>query len=490
MGGFYDKINIEEDFLKGEAAYSNAAGSGKMKKQLSGIERIALLAVELNRQALREKVENAARLCLLDTLGVGIYGSAQPEANLILDTAKRLGSGKVLVWGSGDKLDAGMATMVCGSLCHLRELDDVHYAILHTGCVCVPAAMAAAQLEKANLGQLLHAVVSGVEVMARISLGMDYMNHREQGWHGTATCGAFGGAAAVGCLLGLNEIQLADALGIAGSRTGGTWAFSVDGTMSKRLHPGQAARDGLLAAYLAQAGITGPHYVLEAEDGGFYRLFAQEWNIERALAPRNRTAIEDVEYKWFASCKSVHSPITAARQIHQSAPSRGPGEVRRVLVEVNYSALSMAGHNYTEDSVVSAQISIPYGIALGLLGRTGQGADYTMETLKDPMIQMLANKVIVVESEEFNLLRETEHLSGARVTVEWTDGEYTSATVKNPKGSLANPLTSNDIMEKFMSLTQPLLGQDGSERLMKLVMEGSPDTEIEQLIQCLICRDL
>ena len=164
--------------------------------------------------------------------------------------------------------------------------------------------------------------------------------------------------------------------------------------------------------------------------------------------------------------------------------------MRRVLVEVNYSALSMAGHNYTEDSVVSAQISIPYGIALGLLGRTGQGADYTMETLKDPMIQMLANKVIVVESEEFNLLRETEHLSGARVTVEWTDGEYTSATVKNPKGSLANPLTSNDIMEKFMSLTQPLLGQDGSERLMKLVMEGSPDTEIEQLIQCLICRDL
>ena len=92
---------------------------------------------------------------------------------MLLQAAKTLGNGKARVWGSGDSLEAGMAALVCGSLCHLRELDDVHYAILHTGCVCIPAAIAAAQLEGSSLGQVIRAVTNGVEVMARISFGMD-----------------------------------------------------------------------------------------------------------------------------------------------------------------------------------------------------------------------------------------------------------------------------------------------------------------------------
>lgn len=460
----------------------------KTEQEPSGLERLAALLQGLNRLPLSKAAEKAARLCLLDTLGVGIYGSTQPEAQMLLNTASRLGSGQVTVWGSGDNLEAGMASMVCGSLCHLRELDDVHYAILHTGCVCVPAALSSAQLERVSLGPLLQAVTSGVEAMARISLGMDYMDHRERGWHGTATCGAFGGAAAVGCLLGLDEKQLADALGTSGSRTGGTWAFSADGAMSKRLHPGLAARDGLLSAYLAKAGVSGPHYVLEAEDGGFYRLFSRHWDIERALAPHDRLAIEDVEFKWFASCKSVHSPISAALRIHSENPQRKPEEVAHVQVAVNFSALSMAGHDYKEDSVVSAQISIPYGVALGLMGRPGQGEDYTLNALKDPLIRLLADKVIVVESEEFNHLRETEHLSGARVTVEWTDGTSTAIAVTSPKGSLADPLSPDDVKNKFLSLTQDTLGSSRAEQLLNLVMEGPADTPVSQLIDLTVWK--
>ena len=271
------------------------------------IERLAALIKQVDERPLTAEEEQAARLCLLDALGVGLYGSTQPEAKMFLKAVKGLGSGEVPVWGTNERLEAGSAALVCGSLCHLRELDDVHYAILHTGCVCVPAVMAAAQLENASLGQMLRAVVNGVEATARISLGMDYMEHRERGWHGTATCGAFGAAAAVGYLLGLDEKQLTDAVAIAGSRTGGTWAFSKDGAMTKRLHPGLAARDGLSAAYLARAGVSGPHYVLEAEDGGFYRLFSPSWDEESVLSQRERLEVNNIEFKWFASCKSVHS---------------------------------------------------------------------------------------------------------------------------------------------------------------------------------------
>lgn len=454
----------------------------------SGVEQIAALTVSLNHQPLSKNAQQAARLCLLDTLGVSIYGSTQPEAQLLLEAASQLGRGDVTIWGCGDRMEAGMAAMVCGALCHLRELDDVHYAILHTGSVCVPAAMAAAQLAHANLGQLLRAIINGVEVMARVSLGMDYMDHRERGWHGTATCGAFGGAAAAGYLLHLNERQLSDALGISGSRTGGTWAFSADGAMTKRLHPGLAARDGLVAAYLAKAGISGPHYILEAADGGFYPMLSKEWDLNRALAPSDHLAIEDVEFKWFASCKSVHSPITAALQICRETTHRIPEEVSSIQVEVNYSARSMAGHDYQEDSVVSAQISIPYGIALGLLGRPGQGEDYTLEALRDPQLRQLADKVTVLESEEFNRLRETEHLSGARVTVQWVDGTSTAAVVKHPKGSLADPMTPEDVINKFLSLTRKSLGEEGAMQLLELVMHGSESTAVDQLLPHMVWK--
>lgn len=452
----------------------------------SGVERLAELITQMNRCPLPESAGQAARLCLLDTLGVGLYGGTQPEAEPLLQAVMPLGCGTASVWGRKERLEAGMSAMVCGSLCHLRELDDVHYAILHTGCVCIPAAMAAAQVRDATLGQLLRAVTNGVEVMARISLGMDYMDHRERGWHGTATCGAFGAAAAAGYILDLDKEQLADALGISGSRTGGTWSFSVDGAMSKRFHPGLAARDGLLAAFLAQTGLSGPRCVLEAEDGGFYRLFAQEWDMERALAPAKRLEVENVEFKWFASCKSVHSPIEAALKIHSEHPERTPGDVVQITVEVNRSALAMAGRSYQGNSVVSAQLSIPYGVALGLLGRSGQADDYSLERLKDPAVRKLADRVTVLESEEFNNVRQKEHLSGARVTVQWRDGSRSIASVTRPRGALGNPLTREDVIQKFTGLASCALGETGTQVLRALVLEGSEDIPVSQLIQAMM----
>lgn len=455
-------------------------------KKSSGLEQLAALIKKNDCRPLPSSANAAARLCLLDTLGVGIYGSTQPEAKMILQTAAALGSGNATAWGSGVSLEAGMAAMLGGCLCHLREMDDVHYAILHTGCVCVPAAVAAAEIEQASYGQLLRAVVNGVEATARIALGMDYMDHRERGWHGTATCGAFGSAAAVGYLLGLNESQLADALGTAGSRTGGTWAFSVDGAMSKRLHPGMASRDGLLAAYLARAGVPGPRYVLEAEDGGFYRLFSGTWDLGRITAPSPRLEIENVEYKWFASCKSVHSPITAALQIHAENPARKIEDIFRVRVEVNRSALSMAGHAYEEGSVVSAQISIPYGVALGLLGCAGQAEDYSLAALKEPLRRYIADRVDVVESEEFNKLRHEKHLSGCRVTVEWTDGTRSAAVVTQPKGSLGDPLTRQDVIDKYRKLASAAVGEEGAQQLMDFVLYAPEDAPVSGLIRLLV----
>ena len=100
----------------------------------SGVEKLANLIVALSQKTIPESSLQAARLCLLDTLGVGIYSSRQPEAKPLLTALSHLGYGSVAIWGRKETLDVENAALLCGTFCHLRELDDVHYAILHTGC--------------------------------------------------------------------------------------------------------------------------------------------------------------------------------------------------------------------------------------------------------------------------------------------------------------------------------------------------------------------
>jgi len=123
--------------------------------------------------------------------------------------------------------------------------------------------------------RVLEAMIVGYDVALRVlEAAGGYRAHNGQGWHSTGTCGSFGAAAAAARALGLDAERTAWALGLAGSFTGGTWAFLDDGSMSKRYHPGRAAETGVLAAALARAGFTGPTRVFEAEWGGFLKTYA------------------------------------------------------------------------------------------------------------------------------------------------------------------------------------------------------------------------
>lgn len=457
---------------------------------MCAIAELAKLLVSLKEQGMSAKLEEASRICLLDALGCGLFGSTLDEGRKIVDALCKLGDVQgVCVWGTPVSLNTDNAALVCGTFCHLRELDDVHYAILHPGAVCVPAAFATAQREKVKLGDLLVAIAGGVEAMVRISKGMDYMSHRSRGWHGTSTCGSFGAAAAAGTILGLDMEQMTQALGLSGSRTGGTWAFKADGSMSKRLHPGLAARDGVLSAYLALVGISGPRYILEATDGGFYKTTADSWNIDAVYEDNaGLWAVEELEYKWYPCCKSVHSPMEAAMAIYKENPGRRTDDISQIIIEVNHSSVEMAGSMYDKKSVVSAQLSIPYGVALGLMGRKGKTEDYALSCMESDELYALAAKVKVVETSEFNKLRKTEHKSGATVTVLWSDGFRASAMVTNPKGSLANPLEKSDLLEKFYDLSSAAIGRKKTKILAEKVLNGPMDLAVEELIQLMMVK--
>jgi 2-methylcitrate dehydratase PrpD len=423
-----------------------------------------------------------ARLCLLDTLGCGLYGSGLDEGRRVVAALGRLGGGGAPAWGCGTLLARSDCALACGALAHLRELDDVHFSITHPGAVVVPALHALAWGRDGRLGEALAALVAGYEAMVRVSRASGFLAHRRKGWHATATMGPFGAAAACGVLLGLEPDRLVSALGLAGSRTGGTWAFKADGAMSKRLHPGLAARDGLTAACLARSGITGPEYVLEAEDGGFFRVACEGWDLEELDRDWGRTwAVAEVEFKWYAACKSVHSPLEAARTIHGRA-GRPPGQVAAVQVGINSSAMAMAGGMYRPDSIASAQLSIPYGVALGLSGRDGAAADFQPDAVADPALLELARKVRVAVLPEMEALRLERHKSAARVEVLYRDGAREVEEVHDARGHLGNPLDRAAVQAKFLALASGVLGAARAEALGAAVLEGALEAPLRGLL--------
>src|SRR6185312_2514596 len=183
---------------------------------------------DLPRDAIR-----LAKRFLIDTLAAGIAGS---------DGA--------VVWGRGMRLPIPQAALVNGTAAHALELDDFG-GCGHSGAVVIPVVCALAARGGVSGREALVAILAGYDLAARVLEGAGgYRPHNALGWHSTGTCGSFGAAAAAARMLGLDAGRFADALGIAGTFTGGVWAFLADGADTKRFHPGKTAENGLTAALL------------------------------------------------------------------------------------------------------------------------------------------------------------------------------------------------------------------------------------------------
>ena len=214
------------------------------------------------------EVVRKAKQCLLDTVGAAIAGSRTAEAKVAKRIAPKLNPKKeaTLIAGHG-KVGVLEAAMANGIMSHALELDDGNrYAQGHPGVATIPAVLALAEKEKMKGRDVIPAIVAGYEVFGRVGAGGN-PSHFNRGFHTTGTCGTFAAAAAAGRLLSLNESKMVSALGIAGSQAAGLFAFMADGTMTKTLHAGKAAKNGILAAYLAKEGFTGPAYILEDKRG-------------------------------------------------------------------------------------------------------------------------------------------------------------------------------------------------------------------------------
>ena len=248
---------------------------------------LAGFAAGLGYDALDRDLVARFKTYLLDAVGCGLHGSTQPWARIVNRFVKRQGGRReATLWLQHHRGPAANVALGLGVMIHSFDFDDYHNAKIHPGAPVMPAALAVGEAIGASGREVLAAMAAGYETMVRVSLATGPNASRLRGWHLTGTTGTFGAAAAAGNLLGFNEEEMASALGMAGTQSAGLWAFTADGAMSKRFHPGRAAQSGVLGAMLARDGFKGPTRILEADDCALDRVHQCEGEHQRERQPQ------------------------------------------------------------------------------------------------------------------------------------------------------------------------------------------------------------
>ncbi len=429
---------------------------------------LAEFASKLRLQDLPDQTRERVGAYVLDTLGCAVFGSTQPWSRTVNRWVRRQGGiAESTLWTTDFRGPAASVALGLGTMAHAFDIDDYHNSKIHPGAVVIPAVIAVAEARDLSGERLMAAVAAGYEVMIRVSLAGGPGATRMRGWHLTGVCGTLGAAAAVANLLGLDTLATASALGMAGTQSSGLWAFTADGSASKRFHAGRAAQSGIMAAELAELGYWGPHYILEAEDGGLLSAVSPSPNpklvVER-LGSHFHAGYTNI--KPYSACASLHSGVDAVLALAQQYDIT-PEKVEQVIMRTSSVVIKQCGFAFEPTSVLQAQMSAQYVLAAALADRQCLPPQFTDERLHDPRLLSLAERVKVVQDSEI----EQEYPDKFSVILEiaLTDGRRVSTKIDDPKGSSAIPLGAAQVREKFMALCQGLYPPDRLRALVERV---------------------
>jgi 2-methylcitrate dehydratase PrpD len=439
--------------------------SNRSETDPGATRRLADFAAGLSYGDLDAAARHAAKRHILDTLGACLAGAGQSvtaTAEALL--AQGSAAGSVPVPGRRRRAEAATAAYLAGAAGHGLELDDGYRpGSVHPGCVVVPAALAAGYGQGASPKAFLTAVTAGYEVAARIAAAAQ-PDLRRRGFHATGACGGFGAAAAVGVLRGLGGQAMEHAFGLAASSAGGLFAFVGGGGEVKRLHAGQAARAGLLAALMAERGVAGPPGVLECPDG-FFQAFAGGAAPPEDLGPGSGGfAITQCYIKPYACCRHFHAALDALFEILE-AEDLDPASVERI--EVGAYAFAAAHGSAGWDNMATAQLSFPFVMATALHRRAVRIEDFSEAARRDPKVTADCAKIAV--SVDADCEARYPRFRPAKVTLRTKDGRGFARAVDEPLGAPHNPLDDAALGEKYLGLAGPVLGAERARETLALL---------------------
>ena len=423
---------------------------------------------------LPEEVLRKAKLCVLDFVA-NIYGSLELEAvRKVVDYYQGQAGAGVSVLGCGFKTNVRDAAFVAGVLAEAIEAQDgVRFGGNHPCSAVIPAALAMAEWHGLTGARVLEAVVTGYEAANRTAASM-HPFHTLSGFLPTGTCGAFGAAAASARLMDLGPESTLNAMGNAGYLLPISMAEDLMGGYTvKILQGGQAALVGILAAGMADAGVTGHPQALEGSElgGGFTQITLRggaEPVLERITdGLGERYTIMDVYFKPYTACRHTHGAAQATLEL-MAEHGVGAEAVDSVLVRTYAIAAVAVGKGVPkEGSFVSAQFSTPYVVAACLLDGVMGPAQLTETRMADPAIMELAGRVTVEMDDELNAIYPDK--TASRVELCLKDGGKLVRQVDIPRGDPRDPMEEEEISDKLERFAALREGRE-TDRIIELVL--------------------
>ncbi len=439
---------------------------------------------KLKYEDLPEEVIKKTKQLILDQLGCQVAGSTLPWSKrayeFAVDYRNAREESTITIYGLRTSAqDAAFVNATFGHAFLGDDADSVCHA--HFGSIIVPAALAMGEREMIGGKEFIRAVVVGYEVASRLGAAAPLAMSR--GFHPGPIFGTFGVAAAVATILGLDEKQGLDALGIAASHSSGLMEYSLSGGTVNRLHSGIAAHGGIRAALLAQRGFKGPTTILEGERG-FLHAFSGECHpeeITRALGSTFRVLL--IELKAHCCCGSSSAILDAVSEIKSEHPIH-PEEIEEIIVNVSQETFGLTGSIVEPSDMTSAQFSGRFGVALRLIKGGNTFKEYSEVNLKDENVLALARKTTMLLDEKMETLPNSK--TPARLVIRLKKGDVYEKTVVAARGSILNPMTEKEVHQKFRDFSSVVLPVSRAEAIIDTVSRLDSVDNIGQLTQLLV----
>jgi 2-methylcitrate dehydratase len=455
---------------------------------------ISEFAIKLKYEDLPKEVVNEVKRYLYDSIGCAYGGYHTKDVKILHDIYTEMGGKKeATVIGFGDKLPAVNATLVNSLMIRALDFNDIYWKEdpSHPSDI-IPAALSVGEMVGASMKEVITAIVLAYEFEQRLCLFAS-PGVRERKWH-HATLTQFVSPIVAGKMLGLNEDQMVNAIGISGSHNH-TIGCPTAGklTMMKNTVDPMAVQAGVFAAMMAKKGYTGTEAVFEGKEGfmdTFLGWNAKEQKVE-PVSMKGRDGVSD--WKWnidkligglgdsykIMECSMKAFPTEALTHTHLSATLKviTKNNITYDKIEtVTLTTLAQAydilfdPHKYRPESRETADHSLPYCIAAALVDHKITTQSFSEKKLKDPRIWEVIDKIKGEPSQEFEKMFPAKQPS--KVVVKTKDGREFSEYLEYPKGDPREPMTMEDLDNKFEGLVGKLLTKGRQKEVKEAIFDA------------------
>jgi len=438
-----------------EAVATTETVSGKM----------ARWAADLTFKQLSEEAVYQAKRFLLDSVGCALGGYKQHDVKIALEVLDEIaGPGNSSVIGTGKRVDPVSASLANALMIRCMDYNDIYWKQdpSHPSDI-FPAAMACCERERSNGKELLVGLVLGHEFEMRLCEAA-FPGVRERGWH-HATLTAFVSPIVAGRALSMRWEQIQHAIGISASRhctLGAVTAGKL--TMMKNTVDPLATQSGVLAALMAEKGYTGPEHVIDGKEG-LTHCFGPEWKLNLLTDGLGESwRITQCGMKFFPTEALTHAPISAVLDLVKENDFR-PEQIDKVQIRSLARAADILSDpsKYDPRSKETADHSLPYVIAAAIVDRQVTPAQFEMKKIMDPTIRAQLKKVEVVADPEIEKVFPA--LQRVIVNISTSSDKNFTKQLDYPKGDPRNPLSDQEIEEKFAALAEGVLTGGAQKKL-------------------------